>query len=76
MGSGRGWPHESRQDCGYHVRVGPDAEWPSSLRADPNRRACQTPLSFGLATASFSGAVIGKFRFTFFGGIGRVNHFA
>ena len=40
------------------------------------RIGSQTPLSVGLATASFNGAVIGKFRFTFLGGIGLMNHFA
>jgi hypothetical protein len=39
-------------------------------------RTTQTPLSFGLATASFKGAGIGKLRFTFLGGMGLMNHFA
>jgi hypothetical protein len=39
-------------------------------------RTTQTPLSFGLATASFKGAGIGKLRFTLLGGMGLMNHFA
>jgi hypothetical protein len=33
-----------------------------------------TPLSFGLANAAFSAAVIGKFKLMFFGGIGLMYH--
>lgn len=66
----------------YVMMAGSDRQYyllaRARLRLNQSRAfcSCHTPLSFGLAMASFSGAVIGKFRFTFLGGIGRVNHFA
>ena len=36
----------------------------------------QTPLSFGLRKASRNAGVMPKFKFTFLGGIGLMNHFA